>query len=361
MNTSDSVRSLILERIEMQTYKPGDRIDTFRQLAADANTSPPTVSRAINRLVQDGYLCADPNRGYCVRETPGGGAVRGTTGLLLGVQQDAKLGSEFAGKRYRDILPILQEGSIRLNRAMLTLGGLVGEGFCPVDLIAERRLEALLVLGLYDNRYLAELSAVQTGVIALDLDATDLGIDSISFDHIGSAISMIQHLAKSGKKRIGYLGGQLAPRLPAPQKSHYDSCARERFDGFLAGMRAYGLPVEERIVRSTQNVVTDHILHDFATMDNPPEALIMEQPRDGVLFYKGEKAACPSEIALAGWMSVDHFAHEGPEMTVAAVNDFALLGDAILEVLQFRLEHPNGPVQRRKVFPKLLGSDGTAI
>lgn len=362
MNTSDSVRSLILERIEKQTYKPGDRIDTFRKLAADADTSTPTVSRAINQLVQDGYLFAEPNRGYRVRSTPVGGAVRGTTGLLLGVQQEAEMGQGFAVKRFRDILPVLQEGSIRLRHAMLTLGGFVGPDCLSIDVIAERRLEALLVLGIYDNRYLADLSKVQSGVIVLDMDAVDIGIDSVSFDHIGSGVAMVQHLAGMGKKRIAYIGRPIAPPKPAAMQRNYDSCARERYDGYLAGMRACGLRPDPRLIRlgeSQGEKATQDALTEMLAMDEPPDAIVAESPKFIALLIN--EAGLADRCPVSGWAPDDIYAIEGKMMACTALADFEPLGTAAMDVLAYRLEHPDGPVQRRKVFPKVMGPDGSVL
>ena len=362
MNTSNSVRDLIIERIEKNIYEPGKRIDTFRKLAEETGTSTPTVSRALNQLVQDGYLRSEPNRGFYVRMIPGGGSIRGMTGLLLGVQQDAEMSREFAGKRYRDILPILQEGSIRLSRPMLTLGGFVGGENVPPDMIADHRFEALLVLGVYDNRYLAELSSVQSSVIVLDLDAVDIGVDSVSFDHIGSTVAMVQHLVNLGKRRIAFVGGPVTPQKPACFQRGYDSCARERYDGYLAGLRACGICPHSNFIKITparDEEATLRALHELTAAEELPDAILAEAPKETILHLK--EAGLADKISVSGWTPEDIYASQGASMACASLGDFEPLGIAAMEVLQNRLENPHGPVQRRKIFSKVMGPDGSVL
>jgi DNA-binding LacI/PurR family transcriptional regulator len=268
---------------------------------------------------------------------------------------------DFAGKRYRDILPILQEGSIRLNRAMLTLGGFQGPGYIQIEDIIERQLEALLVLGIYDNRFLAELSSVQQGVIVLDLDAVDIGVDSVSFDHIGSGIAMVQHFYTMGKRRIAFVGRPIAPPKPAQFQRNYDSCGRERYEGYLAGLRACGLKPEESLIKITSgdSGVVQTAVEELIALAEPPDAVVAESPRNIIMYIKD--AGLAEKIPVAGWAAEDVYASRGPAMACAALVDFEPLGIAAMDVLSCRLENPEGPVQRCRVFPKIMGPDSTVL
>ena len=245
---------------------------------------------------------------------------------------------------------------------MLTLGGFVGADYLPVDVIAERQLEALLVLGVYDHRYLANLSEVQAGVIVLDLDAVDIGIDSVSFDHIGSGIAMLQHLVSLGKRRIAYVGRPIAPTKPAAFQKEYDACARERYEGYLAGLRACGLRPEERLIRITEvqgEEAARIALKELIALDDPPEAIVAESPSSTLKFLR--ESGLSDRIAVAGWAPKDIYTVQGSTMACTALADFEPLGIAAMEVLAYRLAHPEGPVQRRRVFPKIMKPDGSVL
>lgn len=65
---TDRVERELRQRIAAGEWQPGERIPAVGTLASQHRTSRATVSRAVQRLVDDGLLVVLPNYGTFVRE-----------------------------------------------------------------------------------------------------------------------------------------------------------------------------------------------------------------------------------------------------------------------------------------------------
>lgn len=65
----------------------------------------------------------------------------------------------------------------------------------------------------------------------------DSGFDGVGVENHDSLVEMVDHLVWHGHRRIGFLGGQLT-----------FTTARERADGFAAGLRKHGLTVDPETI-----------------------------------------------------------------------------------------------------------------
>lgn len=138
--------------------------------------------------------------------------------------------------QFGEMLGPIQVRLINQQRAMLLLGGWIEEQpgrteYLRPEMIAARGLTGLIVLMIYRTSYLARLAEVQRNLVILDMDASDLGVDSVSFDNLGSTIKMIQRLARHGARRVAFIGGPFPPPRTEEPIWLYDPAARERLDG----------------------------------------------------------------------------------------------------------------------------------
>ncbi|MDA3963601.1 MAG: winged helix-turn-helix domain-containing protein [Planctomycetota bacterium] len=66
----DEVSDALRAKIRNGSYPPGERLPTVREVAAEFNTSVLTVHRALQELVEDGFIVTDGRRGTRVVEHP---------------------------------------------------------------------------------------------------------------------------------------------------------------------------------------------------------------------------------------------------------------------------------------------------
>lgn len=370
MNSTEAIKALILDQIRGRSYAPGQRLETLRKLAKRTQTTPPTVLRAVTQLVDEGHLRNDPGKGYFVDSPLAEPSERrNLIGILAGMRQGQDPRGSYAGRRLQEIQPFLQHMALQENRALLTIGGRTDEGphapFLSPDKLKPFRLQAMVVVGIYDARYLRDLSNAQAGVVVLDLDAADLGIDSVFMDHLASGLVMVRELHRRGARRIAFLGGPVTP--PRPNQGNgpgYDACVRERFDGWRLGMRACGLAFDDpslmAIPDRRDNPSVRRALRTLLANGNRPDAIVSDRPREAYLTLQ-EMGGDVSGIPVAGWGSPEVWRSRGRQLELCSVGDYELAGPVLAEVLERRIERPSGPVQRRTFFPPVYDRTGRLI
>ena len=72
LNSDRPIYAQILERIQMQiiagVYKPGEKIPSVRELAAEAGVNPNTMQKALSELERSGLVCTYRTSGRVVTE-----------------------------------------------------------------------------------------------------------------------------------------------------------------------------------------------------------------------------------------------------------------------------------------------------
>jgi DNA-binding LacI/PurR family transcriptional regulator len=99
-------------------------------------------------------------------------------------------------------------------------------------------MNAILSMGVFDFYYLARLAQSGLPMVAYDVDATTLGIDSAFFDDHQAAFQLTKTLLDRGHRRIVYVGGpQRYPFGKEIESYYYDPVATERAKGYCLAMR----------------------------------------------------------------------------------------------------------------------------
>jgi GntR family transcriptional regulator len=65
---NEQIQHQVLRQIRAGVLKPGDRLPSVRQLAAENGINPNTVARAYTELEKNGYVSNIPKKGVYVRE-----------------------------------------------------------------------------------------------------------------------------------------------------------------------------------------------------------------------------------------------------------------------------------------------------
>ncbi|MFT7721674.1 MAG: LacI family DNA-binding transcriptional regulator [Roseateles sp.] len=166
-----------------------------------------------------------------------------------------------------------------------------------------------------------------------------------AIDNFGGAREMTQHLVRSGRRRIAFLGG------PA---SNFE--ARERERGYRAGLPA-GMPPwllegdfsEDAGLRAAATVLAlpaaqrpDAV---FAANDMMAIGLL------GALQVAGHRV--PDDIALAGFDDIPIARYVSPALTTMCV-PIAALGEQALDALAQTFEHPSAAAAAATVVPVQL-------
>ncbi len=169
----------------------------------------------------------------------------------------------------------------------------------------------------------------------------ELPIDVVGIDHLGGMFSLVKHLQKTGHERIGFFG--LRPEI---------SWARSRFAAYAEALVTFGLPFRfEDVVqiRDTRSIVT------FPNLDEEALEKVIRKIKEGVrawvcandvignslcasLIQRGIRI--PEDVAITGFHRRQYPWAHLPRLTTTEIRD-DLLGEAALQQMTRRLEHPN--------------------
>jgi LacI family transcriptional regulator len=176
--------------------------------------------------------------------------------------------------------------------------------------LIDRRVDGLIVMPVgRDHRYVVTEQQAGTPFVFVDRLATPLVADAVVTDNVAGAREGVAHLLATGRKRIAYLGDDLA--IPT---------AEQRFLGYGQALAAAGLRIDPALVvhglrTSEQACATTRRL----LLDDAPQALFTSQNLVTIGAVEAlHEAARQHEIALVGFDDVPMAAVLQPGITVVA-------------------------------------------
>jgi biotin operon repressor len=346
--TRNSVSRTIRSRILSGEIAPGQKLESVRDLARKLKHGQATVVRAIETLVQEGYLVTQDRKGTYVAQRSAWQPVPRNIAVLTGVPTGFSA-SALADMPYLAGISVLQEAMVRggdrvsLHGCVFYPCGPVIRRYTPPRNLALDSMDAIVAAGIYELPYLASLLELGIPVIAYDVDASSVRMDSVFVDDVDSAFALTNVLLDQGHRSVAYLGGPLnAPRRE--QLWNYDPCAVTRADGYRLAMRQRGLPEKAFHCDWT----TEKRAQTIQVLEQMPDctAIVCSGPVD-------EQVLDEREIARATWTNERPGAW--PERLVAVAHcDQQEMGAAAGDVLRFRLDNPDAPIQRRPIRAHVL-------
>ena len=361
MVTFEKVKMRLREYI-LGFYRDGDPLCSFAILAKKLGASTFTISRVVNQFVDEGVLKRGPGRGFSVANSvvPKDPRKR-AIGFLLNMPRN-----RINRDTNRNTFQPFQEALFDIELGVFIMSGVRKNpdnehlDILPVQEIVSYGLGGLVTLGFNDPQFLANLHDVIPNLLTLDVDAVDIGVDSVSFDNQASALEMVLRLAEMGARRIAFVGGNFPPHDRISRQRAYDPCARERYDGWRLGLKAARLEDSlelARIARTRESGWIEEGIRALLEQTSRPDAILVEEPLEGVTALR-KAGVPPGEILLAGWLMKGTQDSRLQDITLAAECDFGQLGEVGAEVLIRRIENPEAPVERRLLYPKLVCSSG---
>ncbi|PCJ57753.1 MAG: hypothetical protein COA79_14805 [Planctomycetota bacterium] len=354
------VSDWILQGIKEKAFLPGDQLDSIRHLADKIGSSPLTVSRAVSQLSEEGFVITRPGKGIYVADPEGKNLLNsGFVGLLI---HDDAVGKLRGSSLFLSTLPSVQYKLFQHNTqaVMLKINTPNSESkdFIQPSAVANRKFAGVIAFEITDLSYLMQLHNKIPNLIALDIDVSNLGIPCVAFDHQMASVDLVRKLHEMGKKNIHFIGGP----FPAPRKKpryFYDSCAKDRYDGWRLAMNFFNLEINDQSAHIVKYRSADYFEKEMKTLlesNTPLDAVITENANavNKVLKEHGR-----DDIAIGSWSSLDALPpeeeHEEVENEVFMAGlDFVQLGEEGSNLMLKILEQPDYPATRKLLGHKIL-------
>ena len=225
-STSQGLKDVILKRISQGGWRPGDRIDSVRELAKHHHVAHATAARAIAELAQEGWLHARPGHGTFVSggERPQA-EVKADTIVFAILRQDELTST---GHNILDLMHGAQdEGRRRGYELRLEVGldpaaweGFAGDPRCAGAILVNHEFLAV-----------AELLSERRPIVWCGIGSRPPGVSLAVSDEEQAGRLAAEHLIALGHRRIAYLNAHATTLEPFLL----------RLAGVKAAMAAHGL------------------------------------------------------------------------------------------------------------------------
>jgi GntR family transcriptional regulator of arabinose operon len=239
------VKEGIRERISSSAWKPGDRILSERDLAAEFHVSRITVKKAVSDLLQEGLLEHIPGkRGTFVREKKRSGSSTRLIGVAIDDVRDS-----FGSKMLRGIEDFLWDRRFHTlicngDRDFVKIEGyfnsllehnISGVVFCPV-------IDRAYVRN--NSRILSFLRFNRLPFVLMDRFVPGTLTSYVGANHRESSKQITDYLIQAGHTRIAIAAGIECTSMA------------ERLQGYRDSLAEAGIPFEKKLViRSNDNLL----------------------------------------------------------------------------------------------------------
>lgn len=131
-----------------------------------------------------------------------------------------------------------------------------------IKLLSEKCIDGIILIPTSnEGAHFNQLKDINIPVVLVDRLVDDFNADAVLVDNINGSYSAIEHLINKGKRRIGYIGGDL--RL---------TTAKEREEGYRRALKDYCVNIEEEIVKNGDFHIQSGyaLMKELMDLNDPP-------------------------------------------------------------------------------------------
>jgi DNA-binding LacI/PurR family transcriptional regulator len=286
----------------------------MQDIAKAAGVSQSTVSRVLNDTPTSVPIAADTRErvqevarrlGY--RPNPLARGLRGARTMLLGVIVREITDPFFAMAIEALSTEALSRG---YNVVLGSAHSKADEAIALRAVLETRHCDAILLLGdMRDEpKFLDDLRASQTPVIALWHGSELEGVPTVNIDNRAGMVAALDHLTDLGHTRVAFIGGRPLGDI------------RERRTAYTDYLEDHGLAVPAEYIQNVSNDPAggEAALRALLALDEPPTAVVCSTDHlaTGVLHAAADMAvAVPGALSVVGFDDIPIASYTVPALT----------------------------------------------
>ena len=330
----------------------------MQDIAKAAGVSQSTVSRVLNDTPTSVPIAADTRErvqevatrlGY--RPNPLARGLRGARTMLLGV-----IVREITDPFFSMAIEALSTEALArgYNVVLGSAHSKADEAIALRAVLETRHCDAILLLGdMRDEpKFLEDLRASQTPVIAL-WHGTELeGVPTVNIDNRAGMVAALDHLIDKGHDRIAFIGGRPLGDI------------RERRTAFYEHLEEKGIVVPESYVQNVINEPAggDAAFRTLVTLDTPPTAVVCSTDHlaTGVLHAAADLGiVVPRDLSVVGFDDIPMASFTVPSLTTVHMPVAEMTALAARLAMDEPEDGQSGAVKSFVVTPTLVVREST--
>ncbi|MBB6672978.1 LacI family DNA-binding transcriptional regulator [Cohnella nanjingensis] len=232
-----------------------------------------------------------------------------------------------------------------------------GDDQAIFDLIERDNPLALFLFGRFSQKFAEQLQATGKIMIVIDHDFPSMNFDVVLTNDNQGAFAAVRHLVHLGHQRIGYIGdNSLSPTF------------HDRYNGFIDAIRYWGLELNEK------HIYDLHFINSFGDIDyspvmerldadDLPTAFFCANDPIAYILSNGLNARgikVPEDVSIVGFDNLESSQFQYPPLTTLDYPREHIAQTAV-ELLVWRMHHPQAPCRKILVQPRLVERKSTAI
>lgn len=293
--------------------RPGRPV-TMQDIARVVGVSQSTVSRVLNDTPTSVPIAAETRErvqevaqrlGY--RPNPLARGLRGARTMLLGVIVREIMDPFFAMAIEALSAEALARG---YNVVLGSAHSKADEAIALRAVLETRHCDAILLLGdMRDEpRFLEDLRASHTPVIALWHGTVLEGVPTVNTDNRAGMVAALEHLTDLGHTRIAFIGGRPLGDI------------RERRTAYVEHLEARGIAIPDDYVNNVSNEPAggDAALRTLMSLETPPTAVVCSTDHlaTGVLHAAADLGVnVPGDLSVVGFDDIQIATYTVPPLT----------------------------------------------
>lgn len=329
---------------------------TLVDVAAAAAVSPATVSLVLRDSPSIPQRTADRVRDAAARlgyvYNRGAAGLRAARSGMVGV-----VVNDLTNPYFAEIVAAIQDAMAREGRVvvMSSTAESPDRQAAFVDKLREYNVDAVVVSPAAgtDPAFLRRIRAWGLPCIQFSRDVPGAGADFVGADNRGGMQRAVRHLVDLGHRRIAMVGVDTGI-----------STGRERLDGYRDALAGAGIPRDPALEIACPATRADGMAAVSALLDraSPPTAVACFNDilAFGAMLALLARGLAPGrDVSVTGFDDIAEAALWRPALTTVAVPRRAI-GEAVIGLLDRRLQDPAGPPERVLVEVGLVVRDSTA-
>ena len=284
-----------LRRDILTRYQGGQQLPSEPELAHNYRRSRTTVRKALAVIEAQGLIVRQRGAGTFVNDRLP--RTTGTTGLFFHSNPINLLGWPFIRETYWGVL----EGTAETGRHIHLLLGYERDPVMMPHDVSDRidigRIDSIICMELFDPKVLIALGR-QMPTVSVDFACHAEGVSSCALDHSRNMDMAVEHLWRSGHRRIGFVG-DIGLSRPDP-------AVAARRAAFQAAMEARQLSATDDMIKASRDaasaVRTVRWWRRIAAADRPTALICINLPWCIAQAAVTEGIDVPGELSL---LSID--------------------------------------------------------
>lgn len=335
-HTRDAIKRMILTR----GYRVGQKLPTYRDLAAHFGIAVRTVERVMRQLAEEEIVQLLHGKGAFVKKLPPGRGQLAEVGLVYPASRMLLVQTDYLNQILTGVIVQCELAHADLQIVAFREAGRPEPVPVPPRDIA-LKVDGVLLLGVLNDRYIAEFAREAIPLVLVDAQTQTAPISSICVDNTQAVDQVVDHLYQLGHRRIAYVDARSQdPLVHAGRVEWVDSGdTRERREAYLAAMTRLDLAGQQQIYRLDDDnpaALVGPMISSLRPERSAPTAILVYDAPWGAQLCEGLSAAglrVPQEISIAG--AVGAGAHRaGAHSLTCGVVDFRAMGEQAMQILQ---------------------------